>query len=73
MSSGAHKKVLPFTPNGEKKGNPTPEKSTSRAEVDLLVKKARELVKGAPQKAAIILTDWLNKPRKLDNLRKKAG
>ena len=67
MSSN-HKKVLPF----EKKG-PAIEKPTSRAEVELLVKKARELAKGAPQKAAIILTDWLNKPRKLENLRKKAG
>lgn len=45
-------------------------KSVSRAELDLLVKKAREMAKNSPQKAAIILTDWLNKPRKLVHIRK---
>ena len=59
---------------------PAPKKPVSRAELDLVLNKARELAKKAPQKAAMILTDWLNKPRKLDNARaptsvpkKKAG
>jgi hypothetical protein len=60
---------------------PKKNKSTSRAEFDLLVEKAREMASKTPQKAAIILTDWLNKPRKLVNsrdesrilIKKKAG
>ena len=40
----------------------------SRAEAELLLKKARELAAKAPQKAAMILTDWMNR-----NARKKAG
>jgi hypothetical protein len=67
MSSN-HKKVIPF----EKKDTDAV-KPNSRAELELLVKKARELAKGAPQRAAIILTNWLNRPRKLENMRKKAG
>ena len=56
-------------------------KPASRAEFDLIVNKAREMAMKTPQKSAIILTDWLNKPRKLVNsrdeskvlIKKKAG
>ncbi len=57
----SHKKIVPF------------EKPSSRAELELLIKKASELAKGSPQKAAIILTTWLGRPSKLENHRKKAG
>ncbi len=68
MSSNP-KKILPFqkpSPSGNKAA-PQERKPVPRAELDLILQKARELAKKAPQKAAMILTSWLNKPRNLAN------
>jgi hypothetical protein len=60
--------------------NGSQKKSFSRAELDLMVSKAREIALKTPEKAAYILTAWLQKPRKLESIRvhspvtkKKAG
>lgn len=55
------------------KDSKSPSTKLTRAELDLLIQKAREVALKSPQKAAILLTDWLNRrPRKLENQREKS-
>jgi hypothetical protein len=79
MSSG-QKKVVPIQKEPSGAWKPVEKKPVSRAELDLILQKALELAQKAPGKAAMILTEWLKKPRKLDHIRdhgtpakKKAG
>ena len=55
------------------KNLPASELRPSRAELDILRQKTTDLVVEKPEKAAIILTGWLNQPAARRVLRKKTG
>jgi hypothetical protein len=51
----------------------TGEIAVSRAELDLLRQKTADLISQKAEKAAIILTSWLNRPSVTALSRKKSG
>ena len=60
------KPVLPLRPAPA-------EKAVSRAELSILLQKVSELAEQKPEKAAIILADWLQRSASRASSRKKAG
>lgn len=53
-------------------GPAIPSTGTTRAEVEKLLRKAADAASRSPEKAAIILTDWISRPARSGKSKKSA-